>query len=218
MAGGEISQLESVNQGGHQKQSIFGSGADATSDSGASIHNRESDVSFDSVAQKAVPEAPRKTADGVTATGRRALPWRKEVGKEDMRKDHGGMLKNIPNCDQGRLDVVGGVCKREPPGVDGGERASSGAKLYRCIRLDGNPLAPHAESTGKDVAVSAKSDGHAKDSAAQRTKTQDAKSGLHQHVCLSPQQSAIACGEREVLCEIASAPVSLHKNFLPLLS
>ena len=193
---------------------VAGSGTDASKDATTSVRTRGSDNSFDSVTQKAVPEAHRKAADRATsAEGSGAAPWKREIGNQDTRKDHGGALQNIPDCDQGRLDIVGGVCKRDAPGGDGRARASAGAKLYRCIRLDGNPLAPPAESTGKNAgatgkALPAESDGNAKDKAAQRATSEDAKAGLHQHVCLSPHQSSIACGEREVLCEISSAPVS----------
>ena len=232
-AGSENSQLETANQPGNKNllsgdslnkasdPDLAGSGADSSSDAGTSVRSRGSDSSFNRVDQNPGREARRNTADGTAAVGGSgAAPWKKEIGKQNRKQEFAGVLQEIPDCDQGRLDV-GSVCKLNPADVDGGvraNRASSGAKLYRCIRIDGNPLAPPAELTGKDVdatskAQPAESDLQAKDGAAQRAVTENTKSGLHQHVCLPRQQSAIACGEQEVLCEITSAPVSfVHKQ------
>ena len=119
----------------------------------------------------------------------------------------GDIGRKIPNCDQGRLDSEEGICKL------GGE---GGLRLYRCTRLDGNPLAPQSAALdtmqpGSAVPGEQGFVGQADSKEASGPgggRAEAAKSALHRASCLSRQQSAVACGDERVLCEISSAPVS----------
>ena len=133
--------------------------------------------------------------------------------RKDLRTEWDSR-QNVPLCEQGRLDAQGGVCKS----------ASSGEmRLYRCIRLDGNPLAPPSfssdieSSTPREDSSQTASHGEVESSSEPNIKREDeiehrqlterAKSLLHRHSCLTAKQSSISCGEEAVLCEVSSAPV-----------
>lgn len=91
--------------------------------------------------------------------------------------------------------------------------STSGLRLYRCVRTDGNPLAPRLslDSSPNRDGLSSRQD--AADQPADQLKAQweAAKLALHEHSCLTAQQSAVACGDQHVLCEISSPSVRAYR-------